>query len=86
MGYYTRGADDLVLRGDDLVGIKGQSGNARLLTTEEVRRRLNFAHVRHIYWLVEQGYLPFRKFGRELVFLEKDLDDFHELRRQQYPR
>lgn len=83
MGYYTR-ADDLVLRDNDLVGIKGRSGNARLLTTEEVRQRLNFAHVRHIYWLVEQGYLPLRKFGRELVFLEKDLDEFHRLRNQ-YP-
>ena len=81
MGYYTR-ADDLVLRNNDLVGIKGRSGNARLLTTEEVRQRLNFAHVRHIYWLVEQGYLPLRKFGRELVCLEKDLDEFHRLRNQ----
>ena len=75
MGLFTR-QDDLIVRKQELIGLRGRSCAVQLLTTEEVRKRLGFAHPRHIYWLVEQGYLPLRKFGRELVFTDVDVEDF----------
>jgi len=78
MPYIRTGSpDDLVLnRSNELVLVRGRGGDLRLLTTEDVRRRLGYAHARHIYWLVEQGHLPYRKFGRELVFTEQDVAQF----------
>jgi len=78
--YVDTGAQDLILDQNDLVGFRGRAGTVRLLTSEQVRERLRFGHVRHIYWLVQQGHLPFRKFGRELVFLEHDIADFRARR------
>jgi hypothetical protein len=82
MPFVDAGSDaDLVLDHDrNLLGFHGRRGALRLLTTEDVRRRLDFAHARHIYWLVQQGYLPVRRFGRELVFLEQDITAFKERR------
>ncbi len=74
---YTGRADDLILNSEkELVGLHGRNGDIRLLTTEEVRQLLGYSHLRHIYWLVEQGHLPFRKFGRELVFTGPDVQQF----------
>ena len=81
MGFYTS-SNDLILNQNNLIGFKGQRGSVRLLTTEAVRQRLGYGHVRHIYWLVQQGHLPLRKFGRELVFIEQDVADFEERRGQ----
>lgn len=76
MGRFVGGTHDLILEGDNLVAFHGRAGVVRLLTAEQVRQRLGYAHLRHIYWLVQQGYLPFRKFGRELVFAAQDVEKF----------
>ncbi len=73
---YIGGPFDLLLAGNDLVGFYGRVGEVRLLTAEQVRQQLGYAHIRHIYWLVEHGHLPYRKFGRELIFVQQDVDDF----------
>ncbi len=77
MGIYIGGSHDLVVDRDyNLVEFHGRGGRVHLLTAEQVRHLLGYAHLRHIYWLVEQGHLPYRKFGRELVFIQQDVDDF----------
>ena len=81
MGIYVGGSHDLVLdQNYNLVGFHGRAGRIHLLTAEQVRLLLGYAHLRHIYWLVEQGHLPYRKFGRELVFTEQDVADFRAKR------
>ncbi len=70
------GSHDLIVNRDELVGFHGRTGTVRFLTAERVRQELGYSHLRHIYWLVEQGYLPYRKFGRELVFIEQDIHEF----------
>ena len=78
---YTGGREDLIVDSKhELVGFHGRKGDIRLLTTEQVRQLLGYGHVRHIYWLVEQGHLPFRKFGRELVFTGPDVQEFRQRR------
>jgi hypothetical protein len=75
------GSHDLIVdRNRELVGFHGRTGTVRFLTAEEVRQELGYGHLRHIYWLVEQGYLPYRKFGRELVFIEQDIREFQRQR------
>lgn len=74
------GSQDLIVRDRELVGFHGRSGTVRFLTAEEVRQVLGYGHLRHIYWLVEQEYLPYRKFGRELVFIEQDIHEFQRRR------
>ena len=81
MGIYIGGPHDLVLdRNYNLVGFHGRTRRVNLLTAEQTRQLLGYAHLRHIYWLVEQGHLPYRKFGRELVFTEQDVADFRARR------
>ncbi len=81
MAYFQRDSrHDLILSGNELVGVRGRTGDVGLLTTEQVLRLLGFRHLRHIYWLVQQGHLPVRKFGRELVFTTQDVDDFRKRR------
>lgn len=77
---YVKLQPGLILRGSDVIGFHGRTGDTWLLTAEEVRQRLGYGHLRHIYWLVQQGHLPFRKFGRELVFTEQDVEQFRAKR------
>lgn len=77
MGQYVGGHHDLILdQAENLVGFHGRVGRVNLLTAEQARVALGYAHLRHIYWLVQQQYLPYRKFGRELVFIEADIQKF----------
>jgi len=80
MGRYIGGSHDLILDGHDVSGFYGRVGKVRLLTAEQARQFLGYKHLRHIYWLVEQRYLPYRKFGRELVFIEEDIAQFRARR------
>lgn len=80
MGVVVSDPDLILNQQHDLVGFRGRSDTVRLLTSEHVRGALGFGHVRHIYWLVQQGHLPLRKFGRELVFLQHDIDEFRARR------
>ena len=73
---YVGGSYDLIVEGPDLVGFHGRGGAVRLLTAEQVRQLLGYRHLRHIYWLVQQRHLPYRKFGRELVFTQDDVEQF----------
>ena len=77
---YISGVHDLIVEGYDVVGFHGRVGKVELLTAEQVRRLLRYSHLRHIYWLVEQRYLPYRKFGRELVFTVEDVQQFRARR------
>jgi len=77
MGRYVDGKHDLVLdQAGNLVGFHGRAGLVALHTAEQARVALGYAHLRHIYWLVDQQHLPYRKFGRELVFTESDIQEF----------
>jgi len=76
MGQHVDAASGLILRNYDIVGYYGRAGEVRLFTADEARRLLGYKHLRHIYWLVENGHLPYRKFGRELVFTQNDIEQF----------
>lgn len=77
MGRFVDRRQDLILDLDgNFVGIQGSTGRVGLLTAEQARKKLEYAHLRHIYWLVQQKHLPYRKFGRELVFTETDIQEF----------
>lgn len=77
---YVGRSYDLIVHGSEVVGFHGRAGEVRLFTAEQVRQLLGYGHLRHIYWLVQQGHLPYRKFGRELVFTQDDIDQFRSHR------
>lgn len=76
MGYYIGGPHDLILDGYAVIGFHGRAGKVQLLTADQARQLLGYSHLRHIYWLLERGHLPYRKFGRELVLTQQDIDSF----------
>ncbi len=76
MGHTIDGPSGLILQRDEVVGYRGETGEVRLYTAEQTRKILRYGHLRHIYWLVQHRHLPYRKFGRELVFTEMDIEQF----------
>lgn len=67
---------------EHLIGIRRKGRQLLLLTATEMLHSLGYSNLRHIYWLVEKGHLPRRKFGRELVFTEDDRKAFMKKRRE----
>lgn len=77
MGQYVKITQGLVLdEANNVVEFKAAGTRIRLLTAEQVLQKLGYSHVRHIYWMVEKKHLPYRKFGRELMFTETDIQEF----------
>lgn len=77
MGRFVKITQALVLdEANNVVEFKAGGTRIRLLTAEQVRQALGYSHVRHIYWMVEKKHLPYRKFGRELVFTVSDIQEF----------